>query len=199
MRALRFVGNTVVWLVAALGLASVLVWGATQVGWIKPMVVISGSMEPEIMTGDLVVGVERPTAELQVGEVASIWSDVTGNHVTHRVVGIEQVADDEWHVRMQGDANDSPDGGVYVVGDQVWQPAVTIDRGGIYLSAITRPSVAIPLGVALLALLGLSLLPRTAPRSAPATASVPERLERATTGGSGTGTVRVAVDAGTRP
>jgi len=196
MRALRFVGNTVVWLVAALGLASVLVWGATQLGWIKPMVVISGSMEPGIMTGDLVVATPHSTADLQVGEVASIWSDVTGNHVTHRVVGVEQVADDEWHVRMKGDANDSEDGGVYVVGDRVWQPAVTIDRGGIYLATITRPSVAIPLGVALLSLLGLSLLPRTAPTVA---ASMPEGLERTTTGGPGAAPAREPVDAGARP
>ena len=50
--------------VAALGLLSVLVWGATQLGYIKPLVVISGSMEPGIMTGDLLVDVQRPTAFL---------------------------------------------------------------------------------------------------------------------------------------
>ncbi|UJP40957.1 signal peptidase I [Cellulomonas palmilytica] len=165
MRALKVIGNTVLWLVAALGLASVLVWGATQAGWIKPLVVISGSMEPEIMTGDLVVAVPRPTADLRVGDVASIHSDVTGNLVSHRVVGVEQVADDRWEIRMKGDANDSEDSGAYVVGDSVWRPAVQISGGGYALTTLTRPSVAIPLGVALLSLLGLSLLPRSAPRA----------------------------------
>lgn len=165
MRALKFLGNTVMWLVAALGLASVLVWGATQAGWVRPLVVVSGSMEPQIMTGDLLIDRPRPTSELRVGDVASIHSDVTQNLVTHRVVGIEHVADGRWEIRMKGDANHSADAGVYVVGDTVWQPAWQISGGGYVLTTITRPSVALSLGVALASLLGLSLLPRTTPRS----------------------------------
>ncbi|GEA85665.1 signal peptidase I [Cellulomonas gelida] len=164
MRALKLLGNAVLWLVAALGLASVLVWGATQAGWIRPLVVISGSMEPGIMTGDLLIDRPRPTSELQVGDVASIYSEVTRNLVTHRVVGIEPAADGRWEIRMQGDANDSPDGGVYVVGGTVWQPAWQISGGGVVLTTLTRPSVAVPLGVALLSMLGLSLLPASPPR-----------------------------------
>ena len=165
MRALKLLGNTVLWLVAALGLASALVWGATQAGWIRPLVVISGSMEPQIMTGDLIVDRPLPTGELRVGDVASIYSDVTQNLVTHRVVGVEHVADGRWEIRMKGDANDSADGGVYVVGDTVWRPVWQISGGGYALTTITRPSVAIPLGIALMSLLGLSLLPRTTPRT----------------------------------
>ena len=165
MRALRFVGNAVLWLVAALGLVSVLVWGATQLGYIKPLVVISGSMEPKVMTGDLLVDVPHPTAGVEVGQVTSIYSDVTHNIVSHRVVGIEPTGDGHWSIHMKGDANTSQDGGTYVVGDHVWQPAVQIHGGGYVLTTITQRSVALPVGFALLCLLALSLLPASpAPR-----------------------------------
>lgn len=159
MRALRLVGNAALWVVAALGLVSILVWGATQLGYIKPLIVISGSMEPRIMTGDLLVDVSRPTAQVQVGEVTSIYSDVTRNLVSHRVVDVQPQGDGHWAIRMKGDANQSEDGGTYVVGDHVWQPALTISHGGYVVAAITRRSIALPLGFALVCLLLLSLLP----------------------------------------
>ncbi|HEY0118128.1 MAG TPA: signal peptidase I [Cellulomonas sp.] len=159
MRSLKLVGDAMLWLVAALGLVSVLVWGATQMGYVKPLVVISGSMEPGIMTGDLLMDVQRPTAQVEVGQVTSIHSDVTHNLVSHRVVGIERTDDGQWSIRMKGDANSSEDGGTYVVGDHVWQPALRIPAGGLVVTTITRPSVALPLGVTLLCLLALSMLP----------------------------------------
>lgn len=164
MRALRFVGNAVLWLVAAVGLLSILAWGATQLGLIQPLVVISGSMEPGIMTGDLLIDVPRPTDELAPGDVASIHSDVTGKIVSHRVVAVTPLPDGTWEVRMKGDANETEDGGPYVVGDEVWQPAWQVSGGGSVLMTLTQPSVALPLGFALLCLLALSLLP-AAPRA----------------------------------
>ena len=171
MRALRLIGNTVLWLVAAVGLLSVLVWGATQLGYIKPLVVISGSMEPGIMTGDLLVDVSKPTAQVRVGDVTSIFSEVTGNLVTHRVIDVEANGDGTTSIRMKGDANQSEDAEAYVVGDEVWQPALQIGGGGYVLTTLTRPSVAIPLGFTLLCLLGLSLLPSSPGRRPDAPAS----------------------------
>lgn len=161
MRALRFAGDTVLWVVAALGLLSLLVWGATQLGYIKPLVVISGSMEPKIMTGDLLVDVSHPTSQVQVGQVTSIYSDITHDLVSHRVVDIQPAGAGQWAIHMKGDANKVQDGGTYLVGDRVWQPALTIPHGGYVVTAITRRSIALPVGFALLCLLALSLLPST--------------------------------------
>lgn len=161
MRALKVLGNAVMWLLAALGVVSALVWGATQLGYVKPLVVISGSMQPGIMTGDLLFDVPRPTEHVEVGQVTSIYSDVTHNLVSHRVVAIEATGDGRWSIQMKGDANASQDGGTYVVGDRVWQPILRIPRGGFVITAITRPAVALPLGFALVCLLSLSLLPTT--------------------------------------
>jgi len=158
VRVVRLVGNVVLWLLAVVGLLSALLWGATKLGYVQPLVVISGSMEPGIMTGDLLLDVRTPTEDVQVGEVAAIYNPVTRNLVSHRVISIEQTGDSAWAVQMKGDANNSPDGGVYEVGAHVWQPVLQVSGGGRAVAAVARPSVAIPLGVTLLALIGLSRL-----------------------------------------
>lgn len=164
-RALRISGNVLVWLLAIVGAASALVWGGTRLGYVKPLVVISGSMEPGIMTGDLVVDRPYPTAELAVGDVASIRSDVTGDIITHRVAAVAALPDGTWAVNLKGDANDAQDGETYVVGDTVWQPALRVAGGGKVLVTLTRPTVAVPLALTLGALLGISLLPASDERT----------------------------------
>lgn len=167
MRALKIVGNVVLWLLAAVGVLSALAWGATQLGYIRPLVVISGSMEPGIMTRDLLVDVQTPTSELRVGDVASIYNPLTKNLVTHRIVSIEKSDGPTWAIRMKGDANASQDGGDYVVGDHVWTPAVQVAGGGRVIATMTNRSVVLPLGVTILALIGLSLLARPEELSRP--------------------------------
>ncbi len=157
-RAVRVLGDLLVWLLAALGLVGVLTWGATKLGAIQPLVVVSGSMEPAIMTGDLLVDRPRPTAELEPGEVVSVPSEVTGAIITHRVVAVEPAPDSTWLVTLKGDANDVQDGEVYEVGDTVWQPALQVAGAGTLVMTLTRPTVAIPLLVALVALFGLTTL-----------------------------------------
>lgn len=160
MRIVRLVGNIVLWLLAAVGVLSALLWGATQLGYVQPLVVISGSMEPGIMTGDLLIDVRTPTQDVHVGEVAAIFNPVTQNLVSHRVISVEQTGDAAWDIEMKGDANNSPDGGVYEVGAYVWQPVLQVSGGGHVIAAVARPSVAIPLAVTILALIGLSTFSR---------------------------------------
>ena len=160
MRVVRLVGNVALWLLAAVGVLSILLWGATRLGYVQPLVVISGSMEPGIMTGDLLLDVRTPTQDVEVGEVAAIFNPVTQNLVSHRVISIEKTGDSAWDIQMKGDANNSPDGGVYEVGPYVWQPVAQVSGGGRVIASVSRPSVAIPLGITILALIGLSTLSR---------------------------------------
>lgn len=157
-KVLQAFGNALIWTLAVAGVASGLVWGATRLGWIQPLVVISGSMSPSIATGDLVVDRPTPTSELRPGDVASIRSAVTGKIVTHRVMATEQRPDGSWAVTLKGDANDVPDAEVYVVGDRVWHPALLVPGVGAAVVTLTTPGVAVPLAVTLLALAGLSFL-----------------------------------------
>ena len=156
-RAVRGIGNALLWVLATAGAVSVVVWALTAFGLIKPLIVVSGSMEPAIMTGDLLIDTANAPADLTAGEVASIRSTVTGKTVTHRVIEVHQAETNRWEVTMKGDGNDVPDSEPYVVTDEVWQPALRLPGLGTALTVVTRPTVAVPLGIALAALLALSL------------------------------------------
>lgn len=166
MRIIRLIGSIALWIGVVAGIVAGATWIATQTDRIQPLVVISGSMEPGIGTGDLLIGRATPTADVQVGDVLSLPSTRSQKYVTHRV--IEVVADgDRWHIRMQGDANGDPDLETYVVGDTVWTPWIRVPQGGKVVSKIMEPAVAAPVLLSLIALLGVSLLdepPRTVRR-----------------------------------
>lgn len=158
MQILRRLAEAVLWLLAAVGLACALVWGATALGHIKPLIVISGSMEPGIMTGDLLVDIPVDSDTLTVGDVVSLPSDLTHNLVTHRIEKIVDLGDDRFQISMKGDNNDASDALDYTVGAQVWQPALQLGGWGAAVQRLTTPAVAIPLVIGLVALLGITLL-----------------------------------------
>lgn len=72
----------------------------------KPFIVLSGSMEPSIMTGDMVFVKETDGDSLQVGDVIAYRSG--GAVITHRIVEIATEGGEKRYI-TQGDANDSPD------------------------------------------------------------------------------------------
>lgn len=77
-------------------------------GW-RPYTVLSGSMEPTIATGDVVVA--KPVAPLEVrpGDVVTFPDPSRGGKlVTHRVRRLS-ASEGEAHVVTQGDANDVPE------------------------------------------------------------------------------------------
>ncbi|MBC2932177.1 signal peptidase I [Nocardioides sp. zg-1228] len=164
VRVLRTAADVLVWGLAVIGVLSLGLWCATTLGVIKPLIVVSGSMEPEIMTGDLVVATPVPIEDVEVGDVLSLHNDVSDRLVTHRVIDVAQHDDGSWHVRMQGDANDSPDAGEYVVTDDtVLSPRWQFAGVGDAWLRLTQPSVAVPLVIAVAAILALSLMPRPGP------------------------------------
>lgn len=166
MRIIRFLGNIALMCGALLGLVAGVVWGAGQLGLIQPLIVISGSMEPGIMTGDLIIDRWVPTQEVEVGDVLSLHSELTGKLVTHRVIEVTPRVD-TWEIRMKGDNNDETDLEPYIVGDEVLTPFIQVPKGGTVVSKAMDPSVAMPVLLALIALLGVSLLdeqPRKAVR-----------------------------------
>lgn len=72
----------------------------------KPFIVLSGSMEPGIMTGDMVFVKETNTANLQKGDVIAYKSGQSV--ITHRIIEVKTENGETSYV-TQGDANDSPD------------------------------------------------------------------------------------------
>ncbi|AYF98799.1 signal peptidase I [Protaetiibacter intestinalis] len=160
MRTLRRIGDTLLWVLASVGVLAGLVWAANAVGWVQPLIVVSGSMSPKIATGDLLFAVPVEARELRVGEVATLPNPQTGRYITHRIVGIEQLGQD-YLVTMQGDANGTPDPEPYRVAsdDRVWHPVVTVPGAGAVLERVLRPAVIVPAIVALVALIGFTMVP----------------------------------------
>ena len=158
MRIIRFLGNVALWLGAVLGVVAGGVWVAGQFGVLHPLIVISGSMEPGIGTGDLLIARNLATDDVEVGDVVTLHSEMTDKLVTHRVTEISPNPDGTWEIMMKGDANDEPDLENYTVGDSVLTPAVQIPGGGKVVSKLMEPAVALPVLLSLVALLGISLL-----------------------------------------
>lgn len=73
---------------------------------IKPFIVLSGSMDPTIAGGDLVVTRVTDVADLEVGDIIS-YKEGTAV-ITHRIVELTEV-DGEPAFITQGDANNTPD------------------------------------------------------------------------------------------
>lgn len=121
----RGVGAVAVILVAVL-LIVLVVPGA--IGAEASYVVLSGSMEPAIGAGDLVVVGPIGADQIEEGDVITFRdadSPAAGeqtDRVTHRVIGVDR-SDGSPQFRTQGDANEDPDPGVVtpsqVIGE-VW-------------------------------------------------------------------------------
>lgn len=74
---------------------------------IKPAVVLSGSMEPQIQTGDLIFLHDTDPMTLKKGDVICYLS--SGKAVTHRIVGVTAGEDGQPRYVTQGDANNAED------------------------------------------------------------------------------------------
>ncbi|HWI32048.1 MAG TPA: signal peptidase I [Microbacterium sp.] len=158
MHTLRRLSLAALWVLAVVGIACGLVWAATAAGIIKPLVVISGSMEPGIMTGDLLVATRVPATDLRVGDVVSLQGELTDNLVTHRIEKIQSLGDENWAISMKGDNNEFSDALDYQVMGAVWKPAMQLSGWGTAIMRMGTPAVALPLVIGLLGLLGLTLL-----------------------------------------
>ncbi|MGH8860253.1 MAG: signal peptidase I, partial [Jatrophihabitantaceae bacterium] len=72
----------------------------------RALTVLTGSMEPALPVGSVVIERSGDVADLHVGDVATYQQSGSGNLVTHRIVAI-----DASHSRFtfRGDANPVPD------------------------------------------------------------------------------------------
>ncbi len=100
-------------------------------GRIEFKIVQSGSMEPEIPVGAVVVIV--PRAEYGIGDVITFGDDTrTRIPTTHRIVGVERVGG-VTHYRTKGDANQEPDGEPVPHGAVIGAIELTVPRLGYVL------------------------------------------------------------------
>ena len=104
---------------------------------ITPLVFTSGSMAPEISTGDLALARSVPASDLRRGDVVSVAGE-SGVRVTHRIVTVER-SGDRTVLTLKGDSNASPDTDTYAVtaADRVF---ASVPKAGYVVSAIASPT-----------------------------------------------------------
>jgi signal peptidase len=93
----------------------------------RPLVVLSGSMEPTLPTGDVVVVKRVAPPEVEVGDVVT-YRNLDGDLVTHRVRGVRPRGK-RFELVTKGDANNAA---------ERW----TIDRDGQLSLALYRVPIA---------------------------------------------------------
>lgn len=100
-------GDVALTLAAVLGLTVLGVTVTAHATGLRPLVVKSGSMEPMIPTGAMVLVRTIPAAQIEVGDVVAV-DRPDGTRVTHRVVELERQGPTAQLV-LKGDANDDVD------------------------------------------------------------------------------------------
>lgn len=151
-RTLLILREAVLWLVAAMGVASIGLFVVCTAAGVRPEIVVSGSMEPTLPTGSLVLAQPVPADQLAVGDVVSVERPEGRGLVTHRVVSVTDAAHGHRELTLKGDANATADPVTYTVaeaGRVVWSMPLV----GAWLSMLKTPAGLGILAVALVALL----------------------------------------------
>jgi signal peptidase len=111
------------------------------------MAVTSGSMQPNIAVGSLLIVHTVDPAAVQVGDVITYAGYTARNLTTHRVLSRRYVAG-QLHFQTQGDANDTPDVDLAPAAGVVGRATLDVPYVGRTLSALTHPQTRmIVLGV----------------------------------------------------
>ncbi|MEZ2389922.1 signal peptidase I [bacterium RCC_150] len=142
---------------ALLGVACILVFAVSLLFGLRPLVVVSGSMEPTIPVGSVVLSQQVPAGEIQDGSIVTVERPRGLGLVTHRLVKSVQPTPDAYEYTLKGDANTQNDPEPYKVttaGKYIWH---IVGLG--YLAAFLQSSYGIFIaGAAGLALLALFIL-----------------------------------------
>jgi signal peptidase len=108
-RAIRITQDVILGLIGILGAASLILVVITLVGGYQPFIVSSGSMEPTLPVGSLVMTKQVGAATIKPGDIISVARTDTDGVVTHRVRSIEADQNGRYSVVLRGDANNQDD------------------------------------------------------------------------------------------
>lgn len=114
-----------------------------SVGGYQPAVMLTGSMAPMIIPGDVVVTQTIPLQDLKVGDVITYRIPVEDHRtVTHRVSEITTDDNGALAVRTKGDANPNPDYWTSVLtGPETSKHIFTIPHLGTAIRIISEPAI----------------------------------------------------------
>lgn len=146
--------NIVSWvLLLAVGAVLLAMVVVPRLSGATPYTVLTGSMEPGLPPGTLVVVKPTPATDLSAGDVIT-FQPYSGNPavVTHRIDGIFYDAQSQMRIYTKGDANNVADDWVLVpqqVRGRVWYSVPQLGRVNSLLSGQSRSVLVTVVGVAL--------------------------------------------------
>ena len=139
-KTMKNIWNFITWiLVLVLVVAAVLLAGVRLVG-LRPLTVLSGSMEPKFSAGDLIYVKSVDYRDLKEGDIITFMlsEDVIA---THRIVGVvpDESDPDVIRYRTKGDANDTEDGALVHYKNVVGTPVYSLPGMGYIANYIQTP------------------------------------------------------------
>lgn len=102
-----------------------------------PMKVLSGSMEPDIKVGDLIIAKKTDPSKIKEGDVVTYKMNSLVN-VTHRVVEVFS-SDKSVAFKTKGDANNIEDSDLVLGDDLVGKLVFRIPKFGYFIDWVTTP------------------------------------------------------------
>ncbi|QYM76314.1 signal peptidase I [Leucobacter luti] len=145
-RIYRGVRNTLLTIGSVIGTVVLLAFGAAILTNTQPTVVLSGSMEPGMPVGSIVLGQLRDHGELRVGDAVTVARPDDKGLITHRVVDIaEGQRAGTSALTLRGDANKVDDPYPYTVTE------ARVIVGTIPLAGYAALAMQGPAGIATLA------------------------------------------------
>ncbi|MDQ1129962.1 signal peptidase I [Microbacterium sp. SORGH_AS_0888] len=115
LRVFGAVRSGILTLAAALGVVCIVVFAIALVTGIRPVVVISGSMEPTLPVGSVVFTRPAPAGDIRAGDIVTVERPRGLGLVTHRVVSTTAQGDGVYSYVLRGDANRVDDPEPYTV------------------------------------------------------------------------------------
>lgn len=143
--------SATLWVAAGIGALSIILFLLGIALGLRSHVVISGSMEPSLSTGSLIVTRTVPASDVGIGEIVTVNRTDGRGLVTHRVVTIERDGH-QWMFTLQGDANDVEDPEPYRV-TTAGELVAAVPHLGYVVASLREP-----LGIGGLAVVAVAVL-----------------------------------------
>ena len=156
------------WAVLAAGVALALAIAGPLAFGDHPHTDLSGSMEPAISPGDVVVDEQIPPTAARVGDIVTFRDpEDQSRYLTHRVVSVRRAGSHLWFV-TQGDANNTRERWRVAAGGEIGRVLYTVPWvGHVAVLARTPLGWALLVGVPLLLVCAEELLRIWRPRPRP--------------------------------
>ncbi len=145
----------VVWAIMVAGaLLALLIAGPLALGD-HPQTDLTGSMEPTISPGDVVINEQIAPAEAKVGDIVTFRDpEQQSKLITHRVVSMERLKGGRLAFVTQGDANNTQEHWRVPADGQIGRVAYTVPWvGNVAVFARTKPGMGLLIGIPLLLIL----------------------------------------------